>query len=503
MYFCMIFEGKVVFPRFYSKQHLMKVHRQVRLLVFLAGFSAFFLPACRDAGPQPVTFPTAHDFDNTVIVRWNELFMRIDRYAAGYRPGPAPRALAYLGLSAYESCVSGLPDNRSVAHLFGASVPKAEEAEYYWPAAVNESYAYLMTRFFFSMENDHPDLFQEIEQLRLQLHNEFAQQTEAEVLNRSETFGRAVAQAVYDFEKTDAVGHNAFLEPVPQNYTPPQGPGLWQPTHPDYGRAMYPYWGQVRLFALRDDEKIARQPIPYSELPSSLFYSQAMEVFNTVNLIKNPAAGQEALAYEQQWIAEFWSDDLLEWTFSPPTRLVAVADQIAVSEHLDLGRAVELYAKLGIAMSDAGVAVWHSKFHYNVERPVSYIRRIVAQQHPEAAGWSTILRNPFTNLNGWTPAFPAYPSGHSGFSGAGGKILSSFFEYNDEHPGTYTFTDLCHQLRTDFLGAPRTFHSFKDLADEDAYSRIPLGVHYRMDCSEGLRLGELAAQRVLELPWKK
>ncbi|HLP96636.1 MAG TPA: hypothetical protein VK168_21485, partial [Saprospiraceae bacterium] len=104
---------------------------------------------------------------------------------------------------------------------------------------------------------------------------------------------------------------------------------------------------------------------------------------------------------------------------------------------------------------------------------------------------------------GITPAFPAYPSGHSGFGGCGGKILSSMFEYNAKHPGTYTFTDLCHQLRTEFLGTPRVFSSFSQLGEEDAYSRIPLGVHFRMDCEVGLEVGRLAAQRVLELPWKK
>jgi hypothetical protein len=76
------------------------------------------------------------------------------------------------------------------------------------------------------------------------------------------------------------------------------------------------------------------------------------------------------------------------------------------------------------------------------------------------------------------------------------------FEYTPEHPGTYAFTDLCHQFRTEFLGTPRSFSSFREMADEDAYSRIPLGVHFRMDCEEGVRLGELAAQRVLNLPWK-
>ncbi|HND87110.1 MAG TPA: phosphatase PAP2 family protein, partial [Saprospiraceae bacterium] len=153
--------------------------------------------------------------------------------------------------------------------------------------------------------------------------------------------------------------------------------------------------------------------------------------------------------------------------------------------------------------SDAGVATWHSKYVYNVERPVSYIRRILPAEYPEAKDFSSILNNPPAGYSGVTPAFPAYPSGHSGFGGAGGKILSSIFEFNSIHPGTFSFTDNCHKDRTDFIGSPRSFSSFRDMADEDAFSRIPLGVHFRMDCSEGVRLGELAAQRVLELPWKK
>jgi hypothetical protein len=299
------------------------------------------------------------------------------------------------------------------------------------------------------------------------------------------------------------VGHNAFLDPQPISYVPPAGPGLWQPTFPDYSAAVFPQWGQVRTFALKDAEKLGKPPIPYSESPTSLFYNQAMEVFNTVNMINNPTPDQAALAYEQSWIAIFWSDDMLNLTFSPPPRLVAVANQVVEKEKLDLAGSAELYAKLGMALHDNGVAIWHSKYVYNVERPVSYIRRVVANQYPAATNWKTILNNPNSGFEGVTPAFPAYPSGHSGFGGAGGKILSSFFEYNSNHPGTYTFTDLCHQFRTEFNGTPRTFASFKDLANEDAYSRIPLGVHFRMDCDEGLRMGELAAQRVLELPWKK
>ena len=83
------------------------------------------------------------------------------------------------------------------------------------------------------------------------------------------------------------------------------------------------------------------------------------------------------------------------------------------------------------------------------------------------------------------------------------KNIDQIFENNKRYQGTYSFTDLSHLGRTEFISRPRFYTSFKQMADEDAMSRIPLGVHFRMDCTEGVRLGELAAKRVLELPWKK
>lgn len=475
-------------------------HIQFLLPVFL--LAAFLLQSCKNDPVEPVAnIPLTKSYDNQVFLAWNDKFLELDRYANGNRPGTGPRALAYLGLSAYESVVAGMPEYNSISSQYaGLNLPQAEAGkEYYWPACINESYAYLMRRFFSQMENSYPNLYGSMEHLRGVLHDEYAGKTTPEILERSEAFGRAVAVAVYEWEKLDVAGHDAFLNAQPAGYHPPAGPGLWQPTWPDYGAAMFPYWGDVRRFAMHETDLLAKQPLPYSEDEHSPFYTQALETYNTVNNIVQNGVN----AYEDRWKAEFWSDDILNLTFGPPPRLMAVANQVVQIENLDLARSAELYAKLGMALSDAGVAVWKSKYVYNVERPISFIRRVIAQKYPEAANWKTILNNPINGFQGITPAFPAYPSGHSGFGGAGGKILSSFFEYTTEHPGTYSFTDLCHKDRYEFIGTPRTFTSFKELANEDAYSRIPLGVHFRMDCDEGVRLGELAAQRVLELPWKK
>ena len=111
-------------------------------------------------------------------------------------------------------------------------------------------------------------------------------------------------------------------------------------------------------------------------------------------------------------------------------------------------------------------------------------------------GWNTALNNPLNNVQSLTPEFPAYPSGHSGFGGAGSSVMAEIFGNNT------TYTDVCHYGRTEFASTPRTYATIMEAGVENAYSRLPLGVHFRMDCDEGLRLGYLAAKRTSELPWR-
>ena len=62
-----------------------------------------------------------------------------------------------------------------------------------------------------------------------------------------------------------------------------------------------------------------------------------------------------------------------------------------------------LFALLNVALADAGIACWDSKYHYSFWRPVQAIR---ADTDPD---WLPLLP---------TPPFPSYASGHSTFSGA-------------------------------------------------------------------------------------
>lgn len=468
--------------------------------LLLAAGLCIFIQACDEHPAVQYTRSEVPAFDNTVVLRWNRIFLELDRYAAGYRSGPSSHALGYLGFAAYEAVAPGIPGYKSLSPLYpGLDVPVFDERkEYYWPEVLNESYAYLLKRFFFPMETTHPDLYQQIETLRLELRSQYALGISAAIIERSETRGLAVANAVYTWETTDIAGHNAFLNPQPP-FNGPHGPGFWEPTFPDFTEAMHPFWGQVRTFILSEQEQTAQQPLSYSEDPNSEFFIQGMEVFTKVKNIRENGPN----AYEDAWTAEFWSDDITGLTFSPAARWISIANQVAEKEQINLAEAVELFAKLGMTLADAGVAVWQSKSIYKMERPVSYIRRVMGANDPDAAAFLPILNDVSTGTAGFTPSSPGYPSGHAGFGGGGATILSSFFENNSEYPGTYGLVDNCHTYRSEFLGTPRSFISFQNMAEEDAYSRISLGVNFRMDGEEGLRLGELAAQRVLEMPWKQ
>jgi hypothetical protein len=431
-------------------------------------------------------------YQGEIVLKWHDLFAELDRYAGGYRPTPSPRALGYMNLAAYESVLPGLPLYQSLArNIYRVNVPNTTIGQlYHWPAALNGVYYTMCKAFFPHVSNE---LKAKIEQLYATNMDGFKSSASLATIVRSQAHGVAVANAIYEWSATDAVGHNAYLTPQPTTYNRPIGPFLWQPAPPLYGTAAFPYWGKARTFAITEREKLAIPPSQYvgelSNVVGSPYYNQLKEVYDRTNNAKNGTS--QGIFKDDKWIAEFWSDDNGVETMSPACRLVSIANQLCRKDRLNLQRTVLLYAKMGIALSDASVAIWHSKYTYNIERPITGIRRNLDKT------WISGLNNSVTGVKGYTPPFPGYPSGHSGFGAAGASVLAATFGE------VYTFTDNTHLGRTEFLGMPRTFTSFKQMAQEDAISRIPLGVHVRMDCEEGVRLGNAVANKILSLPWKR
>jgi hypothetical protein len=461
----------------------MNLLKNYTLLLLAALALGVFLPACEDISTsEPINGKQLKDYDNSVIHDWNEVFLDVERYAAGYRPGPAPRALAYIGLAAYEGCISGMPAFNSLENLYpGLSVPHVRAGEeYHWPTVINTSTAYLMRRFFVNAATER---MAKINALEAQNEARYKAEVDIEVYERSRRHGEEVAAAIWEYSKTDLIGHDHYLDPF-QGYNWEEhydSPGDWRPTFPGPGKPMGGVWGGARTFAIGESDKLCRQPLPYSEAQVSDMYAQALEVY---------AQNTPTLSYEDEWVGEFWSDDLVNLTFSPGPRWLAIGNQVLELEDSDLETALFMNAKIGLALNDASVGCWNSKYYYNVERPQTYINRVIDPS------WKPALYNPLTGDEGVTPSFPAYPSGHSTMGAAGAEVLGSIFGY------AYGMTDNCHNNRNEFEGTGRYFGSFFEMAQENAWSRVPLGVHFRMDSEEGVRYGTEIGRKVNNLPWK-
>src|SRR5439155_11999062 len=89
------------------------------------------------------------------------------------------------------------------------------------------------------------------------------------------------------------------------------------------------------------------------------------------------------------------------------------------------------FALINLAMADAGISAWETKYVYNFWRPVTAVRAAAADGNPDTAAdpaWSP-LGAPADNGNGtnFTPPFPAYTSGHATFGSAAFRAISDFY----------------------------------------------------------------------------
>ena len=440
----------------------------------LAGMVAVWSVQAQPAAP--VSNRAASAYSAGVVNDWFSLAIGLVQQTPGFSPPVAARAFGYLGLTVYESVVPGMPEHNSMAGQLNelSSLPWAQPYEVlHWPSVANAALA-TMTRMMFasaSAENKaRIDLLERNMQLRQAQDFDPAQLT-PEISNRSETFGRLMAMAIMTWARTDG-GHEAWGPPrrnLP-NYVPPGGAGQWSATPPAFAAPLLPRWGQNRPFVLTSAANCPAPAAPaYSEEPASVFYRDAQQVWD---ISKNATQ-------EQRQIALYWADDPGK-TPTPAGHWVFIANDLLKQRRASLGDAAKTMAQLNLAMADAFIAAWATKYTLNVLRPVTYVQLVLD------SNWVPTLMD--------TPPFPEYPSGHSVQSSAAAGVLEQAFGANT------SFTDNTHNDRG---WGPRTFKDFRSAADEAARSRLFAGIHYNFGVAGGQVQGRCVAQHILALKLRK
>ena len=177
----------------------------------------------------------------------------------------------------------------------------------------------------------------------------------------------------------------------------------------------------------------------------------------------------------------------LFWVESSPLAWNRLARAVSVDRGFDLWENARLFGLLNLAMADGYIASWEVKYHYSFWRPVTAIREGDADGNPNTQGDST-----------WTPLIPTYPipdhdSGHAVQGGVAAEILKQVFGTDDVSFTACSMTVGAGMTCTDPTPVIRSYSSFSQAADENAASRIYIGIHFRKAVETGVHHGRRIA----------
>lgn len=401
-------------------------------------------------------------FSSKFVRDYYRLQLQMVKTTPGFTPPVASRAFGYSGLALYEGVVNGIPNMGTLsgsAYQFNLPSELTEASNLHWGTVANNAMATILDSIYSNATQANKDALHALRDL---YNTAFSATVPSAQFESSVAHGVAIANAVYDYSRIDG-GHNCQFNNFPSTYVPPVGPGLWVPVGNQ--TCLQPYWGNNRPFVMDDTIAATMPPAPaaYSTDTESEMYYQAYQVYYTVN----------NATPEQITIAQYWADG--GGTYTPPGHSISMLTDILANEDADLATATRAYAQLGLALSDAFLTCWRTKYLHNLLRPITYIRDHIDPN------WNVIVS---------TPPFPEYVSGHSSQSGAFFGVMTELFGEN------YMFTDSTHGSN---FGGPRQFNSFLEAAQEAAISRLYGGIHYEIGNNEGLNLGARISQNVNEL----
>lgn len=325
--------------------------------------------------------------------------------------------------------------------------------------------------------------------------------------------GKRAAAAILANRANDGSAHSEPLYGV--GYKPNPALGKWrQDPITRIPVALGADWSKlVRPFVLQSADQF---PVPP---PPPLFSAEFAEAFNEVKRVGGCGDDDVACASrtgsgfrtetertpEQTTIGIFWGYDGTPGLGTPPRLYNQIALKIAEQMRSNGAELARLLALVNVAMADAGLACWLTKYQDEFARPITAIREAAGYDNPNIQGkWGwTPLGAPASNLIGpnFTPPFPAYASGHATFGGALFQTLRNF--YGTDHIAFSFVSDEFNGVTKDNTGIPRprvsrSFRSLSDAEEENGQSRMYLGIHWAFDKTAGIAQGRSVADYVFE-----
>ncbi len=322
---------------------------------------------------------------------------------------------------------------------------------------------------------------------------------------RGIALGRRAALAILGMRSADGA-----QQPEPrmeQDFIPSDQPGWWR--RDPIGMApiaLGAHWAEVDPFVLPSADQFRTPPPP--DLTSAAYTA----AFNELKALGGDGIATPTVrSADQTQTGIYWAYDGTPSLCAPPRLYNQIAVRIADQRGTGPVALARLLALVNVAMADAGIAIWESKYYYQFWRPIGGVREADEGTGPSGLGDGnpdTIgdpgfapLGAPASNLSGpnFTPPFPAYPSGHAGFGGALFQMLREFYG-TDRIEFTFVSDEYNGETRANDGTIrpllPRSFRTLSQAEEENGQSRIYLGIHWSFDKTEGIVQGRRIARYV-------
>jgi membrane-associated phospholipid phosphatase len=373
-----------------------------------------------------------------VIVQWNQALVAAE-LALKTDQGHATRAQAIMSLAAFNA-VDAIEQTYG-DYYFDDGAPRHASPE---AAAAQASHDVLAV--LFSTQQATWDNL---------LAQELAVIPSGQARQEGIAVGQEAAQSILALRAND----HADAPYIP--YTPGTGPAAYQLTPPSFGPPILTQWPFVTPFGMTSGSQFRAPP------PPALTSAEFTAAYDEVKSIG--AANSTTRTALQTEIAHFWDmPAFAQWN--------EITQNVASSQPTTLAQDARLFALVNMAMADATIAQFDTKYTYNYVRPVTAIRNGDHLGNPDVSGdpsWTPLIV---------TPAHPSYQSGHANTGTAAATILADFFG------PSLTFSVGSHNA---FIpaGLKHTWTTFEAAAQENALSRIYGGIHWRFDAVVGMATG--------------
>jgi hypothetical protein len=375
-------------------------------------------------------------------------------------PPVCSRIYAYCNIAAYEA-IRPMSNNlfSYAGKLNGlATLPTPDTLrEYYFPISSVVAFNRVAEKLVFN-----PAMVREFSNKYLHALDSIG--VEKNILKNSVEFGSAVAEGILEWASRDGY-HERNAYPA---YLVTRERGAYVPIPPDYIDAMEPHWGKLRPFVLDSASQFRPgPPVAYDTSKTSPFFKQALEVYQVT---RHPVKEDSVTAW-------YWDDNpntsvtqghvkYFQQKMSPGGHWIHIACDISDQEVVDPVRKAAIVSQTAIALAEAFISCWESKYYYKHIRPVTFIHKYI---DPD---WQPIIQ---------TPPFPEYIGGHGAISASAATILTGFFGDG------YAFTD---STELPYGRPPRAFLSFYEAADQANMSRLYGGIHFRQSLEEASKHGK-------------